>query len=48
MTEWNLISSYGNGEVLEVVEGSFSKAAKRKRELKKEHGSGIVISQAIC
>lgn len=44
---WNLINEYGTGEVLEVVEGTYSKANKRKAELRKEYGSGIVMSQSI-
>ena len=48
MTEWIFVSGYGSGTVLDVIEGSYDKARKRRLELKKEHGSGIVISETIC
>jgi len=48
MTTWNLVSAYGAGEILDTLEGSLDKARHRRRELKKEHGSGIIITETIC
>lgn len=47
MTSWNIISVFGSGELIETVDGTLSQAQKRKKELKKEHGSGLIISAVL-
>lgn len=47
MTSWNIISGFGSGDIIETVDGTLNQAKQRKKELKKEHGSGLVILEAF-
>jgi hypothetical protein len=47
MTSWNIIAGFGSGDLIETVDGTLSQAKKRRHELKKEHGSGLIISAVL-
>jgi len=47
MTRWKIITEYGNGNIIDTVEGSFDRASDKRDELSKKYGAGLILSPSL-
>lgn len=45
--KWNLVDEYAEGDIVDIINGPYSLANKKAREIERDTGTKIVIYESV-